>query len=147
MYTTVVTSSRPLSSTAQTTLCWLTLLLLSSNLSASDTARSSFSKWWPGFQKAIAQHKATEVAHAAHFPMHWENGPVREIQTEAELVNRFDVYFTDEIRKRIASVKPERLPNGIYTLTWKARGNEYSLYFKPAGLDKFALDGLSEGAP
>lgn len=79
--------------------------------------------------------------------MHWENGPVRQIETEAELVNRFDLYFTDEIRKRIASGKPGRLPNGTYILTWKARGNEYSLYFQPAGPEKFALDGLSEGAP
>jgi hypothetical protein len=36
------------------------------------------------------------------------------------------------------------LPNGIYIITWKARGNEYSLYFKPQA-PAFVLDGLSEG--
>lgn len=79
--------------------------------------------------------------------MNWENGAVREIKTEAEFVNRFDVYFTSEIKRKIAGVKPERLPDGTYILTWKARGNEYSLYFKPGAGGAFALDGLSEGAP
>jgi hypothetical protein len=56
----------------------------------------------------------------------------------------FDTYFTAEIRKAIATGKPDRLPDGTYTITWKARGNEYSLYFKPQG-SGFLLDALSEG--
>ena len=72
---------------------------------------------------------------------------MREIKTQTELVNRFDVYFTPEIRKKVAGGKPERLPNGNHILTWKARGNEYSLYFKSGGEGAFVLDGLSEGPP
>ena len=79
--------------------------------------------------------------------MNWENGGIREIKTKAELLNRFDVYFTPEVRKKVSGGKPARLPNGTYILTWKARGNEYSLYFKPGGGGVFSLDGLSEGPP
>ena len=75
---------------------------------------------------------------------HWENGKIREIKTRGEFVKSFNGYFTPEIRKSIATRKAERLPSGSYIITWKARGNEYSLYFKPEGTG-FVLDGLSEG--
>ena len=81
------------------------------------------------------------------FPHSWENGPaVREIKTAADLNARFDVYLTAEIKKQIATKKPERLSNGNYIIVWHARGNEYSLHFTPAGAG-FALDGLGEGPP
>ncbi len=81
------------------------------------------------------------------FPQPWENGPaVREIKTAAELDARFDVFFTPEIKKQIATKRPEHLPNGNYMIVWHARGNEYSLHFTSAG-DGFALDGLGEGPP
>jgi hypothetical protein len=107
-------------------------------------AADDFAKWWPGFQSAVAKGDAKAVAQNTRFPLSWENGPVREIKTEAEFLKGFDTYFTAEIRKAIATGKPDRLPDGTYTITWKARGNEYSLYFRPQG-SGFVLDALSEG--
>jgi hypothetical protein len=122
----------------------LSFLALAVALSAQ--ADSVFTKWWPPFQAAVARLDAKTVAEGVEFPLNWENGPTRQIKTEAELVNRFDFYFTPEIRKIVATKTPELLPNGIYIITWKARGNEYSLYFKTHA-SAFALDGLSEGPP
>jgi hypothetical protein len=104
----------------------------------------NFAKWWPTFQAAVAKGDAKAVAQNTRFPLSWENGPIREIKTEAEFVNGFDKYFTGEIRKAVATGKPDVLPDGTYIITWKARGNEYSLYFKPQG-SAFMLDALSEG--
>jgi hypothetical protein len=109
-------------------------------------AQDVFAKWWPQFQSAVTRREIKTIAQGVEFPLNWENGPTRNIKTEADLTNRFDFYFTAEIRKVIATKKPERLPNGIYSITWKARGNEYALYFKPRG-SVFTLDGLSEGPP
>jgi hypothetical protein len=106
-----------------------------------------FRKWWPGFQAAVAKNDAKAVARGMRFPQPWENGPaIRDIKSEADLTTRFDVFLTPEIRKQIATKRPERLPNGNYMIVWRARGNEYSLHFTPAG-DAFALDGLGEGPP
>jgi len=110
-------------------------------------ADADFAKWWPQFQAAVAQRDVKTAARGVQFPLNWENGPIRAIKTEADLAKSFDVYFTPEIRKIIAGRKPERMPNGIYSITWKARGNEYSVYFKPASAGAFVLDGLSEGPP
>jgi hypothetical protein len=107
----------------------------------------AFAQWWPGFQAAIAKHDAAAVAKGMRFPQPWENGPkIREIKNQAELSTRFDVFFTPEIKKQIATQTPERLPNGNYLIVWHARGNEYSLHFAPSG-GAFALDGLGEGPP
>jgi hypothetical protein len=105
-----------------------------------------FAKWWPQFQAAVAKNDAAAVGKGADFPLNWENGPIREIKSQADLAGRFDSYFTAEIKRIVATKKPERLPNGTYFITWKARGNEYSIYFKPQG-GTFVLDGLSEGPP
>jgi hypothetical protein len=105
---------------------------------------ADFAVWWQAFQAAVAKSDARAVARMAHFPLHWENGPIREIQTEADLASRFDAYFTPEIRKNIAARSPEKLPTGGYSLVWKARGNEYSLDFAPGG-SGFVLEGLFEG--
>ncbi|HYL74516.1 MAG TPA: hypothetical protein VEU96_09945 [Bryobacteraceae bacterium] len=109
--------------------------------------KAAFAAWWPHFQAAVAGRDAHTVARGVQFPLNWENGKIREIKTEADLANNFDTYFTAEIRKLIAARKPERMPNGVYSITWKARGNEYSIYFKPGGAGNFILDGLSEGPP
>jgi len=90
-----------------------------------------FEHRWPQFQAAVARHDAKTVAAGAKFPLNWENGRIREIGTEAELANRFDDDVTGEIGEIIAGRKPGRLGNGRYIITWKARGNEYSLYFRP----------------
>lgn len=110
-------------------------------------AQDVFAKWWPEFRSAVARHDAKAVARGMRFPQPWENGPsVREIKSAADLVERFDVFFTAEIKNQIAGKKPERLPNGNYMIVWHARGNEYSLHFTPSG-ERFALDGLGEGPP
>ncbi len=115
-------------------------------MSGSISAAPDFGAWWTKFQTAVAAPDVQAVDHGAKFPMSWENGPVRQIKTESEFTTRFDAYITPEIRNAIAKTKPERLPNGTYILTWKARGNEYSLYFALRG-EAYALDGLSEGPP
>ncbi len=107
---------------------------------------ADFAAWWRDFRSAVARRDAKTIARLAHYPLNWENGPIREIKSEADLVDHFDTYFTAEIRNIIAGRTPERLPNGTYIITWKARGNEYSLYYKPEG-PSFVLDGLSEGPP
>ena len=128
------------------------LLLVSALLFQATPAPTStnkdvdFAKWWPRFQAAVAKRDIDAVAQGAAFPLNWENGPIRDIKSTADLKFRFDAYFTPEIRKIVATKMPERLPTGTYSITWKARGNEYSLYFKPQG-GTFALDGLSEGPP
>ena len=123
----------------------LALMLAGVALAQKDNA--AFRKWWPEFQAAMAKHDAKAVARGMRFPQPWENGPViREIKSEADLTARFDVFLTPEIKKQIATKRPERLPNGNYMIVWHARGNEYSLHFTPSG-DGLALDGLGEGPP
>lgn len=55
----------------------------------SASAADGFAKWWSEFQAAVARRDAKAVAQRAHFPLSWENGPVREIKTEAEFLQRF----------------------------------------------------------
>ena len=124
---------------------FLSLLVVGVAVAQNDDA--VFRKWWPGFQSAVAKHDANAVAEGMRFPQPWENGPaIREIKSAANLTARFDAYLTPEIKKQIATKKPERLPNGNYIIIWHARGNEYSLHFAPSG-SAFALDGLGEGPP
>lgn len=123
------------------------LLLIAACLSTVlFAADADFAKWWPRFQAAVAKGDAKAVMEGSKFPMQWENGPVREIKTSSELVQHFDVYFTPEIRKAIANKKPEKSGYGEYDVTWKARGNEYSIFFKPEGAG-YVLGGLTEGPP
>ena len=122
-------------------------VILSHPLMAADTASESFTKWWRQFQAAVAAQDAKAVARGVHFPVDWENGSIRKIESAADLEQHFDQYFTQEIKHNVASKKPERLPNGFYLIWWKARGNEYSMSFRPAGSGGFALDALSEGPP
>jgi hypothetical protein len=120
-------------------------LLLLASLGAAQ-ADDGFAKWFQHFQASVAKGKADAVADRAEFPMDWEYGQTRKIPAKAVLTERFDFYFTDDIKNAVASAKPVRLQNGEYYITWKARGNEYSMYFKPAE-GTFALAGLSEGPP
>jgi hypothetical protein len=121
-----------------------------SSLRAAEPGDAEFREWWAKFQSAVARSDAKAVADGATFPMDWENGPARRIASGADLENRFDFYFTPEIKSHIAKGKPERLPQGSYLLIWKARGNEYSMSFRPKNPKKteaFALEYLAEGAP
>ena len=115
-------------------------------IQAQDEA--AFAKWWAQFQTAVARHDVKAVVQGIHYPMDWENGPTRDIKKEADLTSRFDFYFTADIKKAIATKKPERISTtGKYIIIWHARGNEYSLHFTPLGSSAFALDGLAEGPP
>ena len=105
-----------------------------------------FAKWYQKFQAAVAKGNGDAVTERAEFPMDWEYGSTRKIEARAVLVGKFDFYFTDDIKKAVATAKPQHLPSGEYIITWKARGNEYSMYFKPSG-STFALFALSEGPP
>lgn len=109
-------------------------------------AADEFEKWWPTFQAAVAKNDAKTVVRNIHYPLQWENGPIRDIKSEAEFVRDFNKYFTPEIKRMVARLKPDRFPNG-YSITWKAHGNEYSIYFKADPSAGFVLDGLSEGPP
>src|SRR3954451_7956840 len=98
--------------------------------------------WFAELRALVSKGDGAAIAKQARFPMNWENGPIREIKDAEEFQHNFDKYFTPEIRKIIAT----RTPDKQHTITWKARGNEYSIYFKAAG-SGFVLDGLSEGPP
>lgn len=126
----------------------MTALLLFSALvfQAAPANSADFAKWWPRFQASVAKPDIDAVAQGVQFPLNWENGPIREIKSAADFKARFGEYFTPEVKKMVATKKPERLPNGSYIITWKARGNEYSIMFRPQGA-AFALDSLSEGPP
>jgi len=123
-----------------------TLALLAILLPVAGTAQApdSFAKWWPGFQAAVARKDGEAVGKGAKFPMGWELGKIRQLKSSADLIGHFDVYFPAEIRKAVATGKPVSLPNGIYSITWKARGDEYSMYFEFSG-GTFVLQALSEG--
>jgi hypothetical protein len=118
----------------------LALLLLSFSAFGAD---DGFAKWWPQFQSAVAKGDAKAMTEGSKFPMQWELGTVREIKTREDFVAHFAAYFTADMKHAVASRKPVAIPEGHMVL-WNARGDEYSLYFKPAG-GSFALSGLSEG--
>ena len=121
------------------------LALVVTGVALAQKDDAAFRKWWPGFQAAVAKHDAKAIARGMRFPQPWEYGPaIREIKSEADLTAGFDTFLTLEIKKQIATKRPERLPNGNYMIVWHARGNEYSLYFRPAPR-AYALSGLSEG--
>jgi hypothetical protein len=106
----------------------------------------SFSEWWPKFQSAVKKGDAAVVAAKIQYPMQWENGATRDVKTPDEFLGHFHSYITSEIKRIVAAKRPVKEDNFTYTITWKARGNEYCLYFKDRG-HGFALDGLSEGPP
>ena len=127
--------------------CVLILAAVASPMKAAEPADAVFAQWWVKFQSAVARGDAKAAADGATFPMDWENGPTRKITKEADLEKRFDFYFTPEIKSHVAKGKPERLPRRSYLLIWQARGNEYSLSFRPVIAGAFALEYLAEGAP
>jgi hypothetical protein len=120
----------------------LAVLLLALTASGAD---DGFAKWWPQFQSTVAKSDAKAITEGSKFPMQWELKAVREIKTREDFVAHFAAYFTADMKKAVANGKPVAIPEG-YMITWHARGNEYSLYFRPAG-GSFALSALSEGPP
>jgi len=122
-------------------------LLLLITLTHQAHAGDHFTEWWTQFRAITAKSDAATVAAGVKFPIPWENGKIRDIKSLEDFSQNYTHYFTPEITKIVVTKKPERLPNGIYSITWKARGNEYSIYFKPGPDKTFILDGLSEGPP
>jgi hypothetical protein len=121
---------------------WLVFILLLAPLNA----QPDFTTWWKQFQTAVSARNVSVVTRGVSFPMQWENGKLRNVKSAAELAAHFDTYFTPEIRAIIVKRTPVEEGRTSRTITWKARGNEYSLYFKASG-DTWMLDGLSEGPP
>jgi hypothetical protein len=109
-------------------------------------ADDGFVKWWPQFQAAVAKNDQKAILRGASYPMDWELGKVRKINSEVDFLAHFDAYFTADMKKAVASKKPVAIPNNQYMITWNARGNEYSMYFlaKDGG---YVLHALSEGPP
>lgn len=122
-------------------LCALLLLAVSA-IGADD----GFAKWWPQFQAAVAKNDKPAVLRGAVYPMDWELGKVRKINSEADFLAHFDAYFTADMKKAVATKKPVAIPNNQYMITWNARGNEYSMYFL-AKNGAYVLHALSEGPP
>ncbi|GEM_PF-1698086 len=121
----------------------LSSFLLASGARAGD---DGFARWWPQFQTAVKSGDARAISADSKFPMQWELGPVRQVQSQAEFIARFHKLFTADMTRAVAAEKPVRIPEG-YMITWHARGNEYAFYFHAAAGGGFALAGLSEGPP
>jgi hypothetical protein len=118
------------------------LALLSGAVIAAD---DGFTAWFPQFQAAVSRNDAKEIAGLTHFPINWELRKVRRVETDADFVAHFAAYFPADMKKAVAQAKPVPIPDG-YMLTWKARGDEYGLYFKKLS-GRWVLNGLSEGPP
>jgi hypothetical protein len=108
-------------------------------------AAGDFAAWWPKFQAAVAKRDKEALAGMARFPMDWENGKLRKIESKEVFLAKFPAVITPELAKAVAQVQPQALPDGIYSITWRARGDEYSLYFEPGEGGEFFLHALSEG--
>ena len=122
------------------------LLFAATVFDCASGADDGFAKWWPQFQAAVKSGDAKAIAHGAPFPMDWELGKVRKIDTESDFLAHFSTYFLADMRRAVATQKPVSIPDNKYMIFWHARGNEYSLYFKAQG-GSWALFGLSEGPP
>jgi hypothetical protein len=121
-------------------------LLIFASAATFAVADDGFAKWWPDFKASVAKNDAKAIVRGTQFPLPWELGKVRNIATEADFVAHFSTYFTADMRKAVAEQKPVSIPGDQYMITWHARGNEYSMYFKPQG-GSFVLLALSEGPP
>jgi hypothetical protein len=119
------------------------LLLCASVANAAD---DGFAKWWPEFKTLVAQNGAKAIVKGSQFPMDWELLKVRKIDSEADFVAHFSAYFSADMKRAVATQKPVAIPGDQYMITWHARGNEYSLYFKRSSTG-WALSALSEGPP
>ena len=113
---------------------------------ALPAAEDGFAAWWPQFKAAVAKGDLSAMLKNAEFPMDWELKQVRRIPSFDDFAAHFDAYFPSDMKKAVATAKPVSIPGGQYMITWHARGNEYSLYFKKLRT-KWALYALSEGPP
>jgi hypothetical protein len=109
-------------------------------------ADDGFTKFWTEFKAAVAKNDAKAIVNGVEYPIDWELGKVRKITSEADFVAHFSSYFTADMRKAIATGKPESIPGNQYLLIWHARGNEYSLHFL-AKNGTWVLFALAEGPP
>lgn len=110
-------------------------------------AVADFDTFWPQFQAAVAKHDAKAVAGMMQFPLDWELGKVRKIQSAAEFIAGFDRYVPADMVKAVATVKPVHDPGGEYTIDWKKQGLECTLFFKKDNQGNWMLEALAEGSP
>ena len=121
-------------------------LLLTSGFAPAQPSKPDWSKWWPQFRAAVAKHDGKAVAQMMQFPVDdWELGQIRKLTTAEDFAAHFDRYFPADMVKAVATKKPEGFKSGEYSITWKARGDEYSLYFREDGKGSYVLWALSEG--
>ncbi len=123
-------------------------LIVISAAALAQPQKADWSKFWPPFQAAVAKHDAKAIAGMAQFPLDWELGKVRKIQTAADFVANFSRYFPADMINAVATQKPFFDPGGeYYTISWKAHGDECTLFFKDNRKGAFVLEALSEGPP
>lgn len=116
--------------------------------SLAQPQKADWAKWWPQFQSAVARHDAKAVAGMMHFPADWELGKIRKLQSEADFVANFDKYVPADMIKAVAEKTPFKDPGGdYYTISWKFRGLECTLFFKRDRKGGYFLEALSEGPP
>ena len=119
-------------------------------LTAASFAQSpsiDWTKWWPQFQAAVAKHDPQAVAKMMKFPVDWELGKVKKIQTEADFIANYDRYMPADLVKAVATVTPTPDPGGMYTVDWKAHKDECTLFFRKDPKAGWVVDALSEGPP
>ena len=109
-------------------------------------ADDGFAKFWTEFKATVARNDAKGIVRGVEYPLDWELGKVRKVTSEADFVAHFSSYFTADMRKAIATGKPELVPGNQYLLIWHARGNEYSFHFL-AKNGTYVLFALAEGPP
>src|ERR1017187_8486025 len=112
-----------------------------------DPPAADFSKWWLQFQAAVAKHDAKAVAGMMQFPLDWELGKVRKIQTAADFIAKYDAYVPADMVKAVATKTPFHDPGGEYTISWTAHKDECTLFFKLDAKGNWVLEALSEGPP
>jgi len=114
---------------------------------AADKADPVFAKWWQKFQMAVMRRDVRSVDKNVEFPMDWQiSEDVRAVRGESDLAANFNLFFTPEVSKNVATGKPEKLANGSYALTWKSNGKEYTMTFRYYS-GTYVLDSLIEGKP
>jgi hypothetical protein len=120
------------------------LIVIIAAAALAQAPKPDWAKWWPQFQSAVAKHDAKAVAHMVQFPLDWELGKIRHVESEADFAANFDRYFPTDMIKAVATKKPETVPDG-YVIIWNAGGDEYALHFKNDGKGGYVVCALSEG--
>lgn len=125
-----------------------TALLLAGPLAFSaDKEDPTFAKWWQKFQLAVMRRDIRGIDKGVEFPLDWQISPeVRAARSESDFAANFQLFFTPDVIKNIATGKPEKQANGNYVVTWKANGKDYILNLRFYN-GAYAMESLIEGHP